>query len=334
MSGPSGESAGGQPGADGLSVSGLTAAARQKQIERASIAGIVGNGFLAALAIGAGVIAGSHAVVGAGLDSSIDIVTSLLTLFTARIAAKPPDSKHPYGHGRAETIATKALSFIIFFAGAELLYSTVLDIVAGRGETLPSEIAFLPMIVSLLGKPLLAYYKHKVGRRVESPMLIADARNMLNDVVVAGAVLIGLVFTHFLHLRLLDSIMAVGVSIWIIIVAFTIFWQTNAELMEGVDDANVYQEIFAAIAAVDGAHHPHRTRVRKINTMLVVDLDVEVDAKLTVEQGHEIGKRVEKKIKSLVKNIYDVIVHIEPLGNVEQGEKYGLSRSKLGEKDD
>ncbi|HUX20753.1 MAG TPA: cation diffusion facilitator family transporter [Spirochaetia bacterium] len=312
----------------------LPAAERQKQIEQASIAGIVGNGILAALGIGAGLAAGSYAVVGAGLDSSIDIVTSLLTLLAARIASKPPDHKHPYGHGRAETIATKVLSFIIFFAGAELAYSTAVDIIVGKANYLPSPIAFLPVILALAGKPFLAYYKRKIGRRVESPMLIADARNMLNDVVVSGAVLLGLVLTRLFSLRFLDSAMAIGVSLWIIKVAFTIFWETNSELMEGIDDPSVYREIFAAVSSVEGAHHPHRTRVRKINTLYVVDLDVEVDASLTVEKGHDIGKRVEKTIKESIDNIYDVIVHIEPLGNVEHGEKYGLSRRKLAEPGD
>ena len=87
------------------------------------------------------------------------------------------------------------------------------------------------------------------------------------------------------------------------------------------------------LAAVDGAHHPHRTRVRKINTMLVVDLDVEVDGSLSVEEGHEIGKRVESTIKGSIANVYDVIVHIEPVGNIETGERYGLSRRKLAEHD-
>ncbi len=311
----------------------LAAGERQKQIERASIAGIVGNGILAVIGIVAGIAAGSYAVVGAGLDSSIDIVTSLLTLLTARIASKPPDHKHPYGHGRAETIATKALSFVIFFAGAELAFSTTMEIIRGRGDYLPSPIAFLPVALALLAKPMLAYYKRKIGKRVDSPMLMADARNMMNDVIVSGAVLLGLVFTQLFELRFLDSAMAIGVSLWIIKVAFTIFWETNSELMEGIDDPSIYQDIFTAVSSVGGAHHPHRTRVRKLNTMLVVDLDVEVDANLTVEMGHNIGKLVEQKIKSSIDNVYDVIVHIEPLGNVEQGEKYGLSRRKLAETD-
>lgn len=315
-------------------MSGLSEEERRRQIERASVAGIAGNGLLAAFAISAGVVGNSYAVIGAGLDSSIDIVTSLLTLFAARIAAKPPDRTHPYGHGRAETIATKALSFVIFFAGAELAYSTTLDMIHGRGEYLPGSIAFLPIFLALLGKPFLAYYKRRIGRLVESPMLLADARNMMNDVVVALAVLVGLFVTRVFAVRYLDSAMAIGVSLWIIKVAFTIFWETNAELMEGVDDPEVYRKIFDVIESVPGAHHPHRTRVRKLNRMLVVDLDVEVDARLTVEAGHNIGRSVEKAIKASIANIYDVIVHIEPLGNIEQEEKYGLSERKLNDRGD
>ena len=304
---------------------------RVDQIVRASVIGIIVNAALAVLQIGVGAAAGSHAVVGSGLDSAMDIVTSLIILITARISTKPPDSRHPYGHGRAETIATKALSFVIFFAGVELAFTTALHMIRGESYVLPDPIALLPVFLSLVAKPALAVYKRTVGRRVASAMLLADAKNMINDMILAAAVVVGLALSLIFDIKFLDSVLAIGVSLWIIKVAFTIFWETNTELMEGIDDASIYQRIFSAVSAVRGAHHPHRTRVRKLNTLYVVDIDVEVDGSLTVAEGHDIGKRVERSIKSTIDNIYDVIVHIEPVGNVEREEKYGLSRRKLSE---
>ena len=93
---------------------------RRREIEKASLAGIWGNLFIALIAVICGILFRSLALVGAGIDAATDIISSVITLFTARIAAKPPDRDHPYGHSRAETIATKLLSFVIFFAGAQL----------------------------------------------------------------------------------------------------------------------------------------------------------------------------------------------------------------------
>ena len=105
--------------------------------------------------------------------------------------------------------------------------------------------------------------------------------------------------------------------------------ETNTELMEGYKDRDTYQRIFKAVDSVPGAAHPHRTRVRTIGSMQVVDLDIEVDGKLTVTQAHEIAQQTEKAIKGAVGNVYDVLVHVEPLGNVENRERYGVSRRKL-----
>jgi len=92
-----------------------------------------------------------------------------------------------------------------------------------------------------------------------------------------------------------------------------------------VPETDTYGEIFDAVQNVKGAHNPHRTRIRKIGTFIVIDLDIEVDGKITVSEGHEIAKTVEEEIKRVVDNVYDVLIHVEPLGNVEKDEKYGVS---------
>ena len=104
---------------------------RVQVIARASWIGIVGNGLLAVLKIGFGIWGHSLALIGAGIDTVTDVATSIVTLFTGRIIDKPPDEKHPYGHGRAETIATKLLAFIIFYAGTQLVVSSVTQIASG-----------------------------------------------------------------------------------------------------------------------------------------------------------------------------------------------------------
>ena len=99
--------------------------------------------------------------------------------------------------------------------------------------------------------------------------------------------------------------------------------------MDGINDPSIYNKIFEAVFSVEGVHNPHRTRVRKLSNMYVIDLDIEVNGDLTVHEAHEIAKKVEKKISENIDNIYDIIVHIEPLGNVEHREKFGLSNDHI-----
>ncbi|HKK49276.1 MAG TPA: cation diffusion facilitator family transporter [Alkalispirochaeta sp.] len=302
---------------------------RGRRIVIASWIGIIGNGILAALKTVAGFLSGSAAVLGDGIDSGLDVLTSGITLVAARITSKPPDIDHPYGHSRVETIATKSVSFIIFFAGAQLAFGTLGDLVAGTARALPSELAVWVTVVSIIGKSVLAIHKGFVGKRVNSSMLIADAKNMRADIVISVGVLVGLGFTILFNRPVVDSIVALLISLWIMFVAFRIFLETNMELMEGHKDRATYEEIFSAVEGVPGAEHPHRARVRTIGSMHIIDLDIEVDGNLTVTEAHGIAQRTEQAIKQAVGNVYDVLVHVEPVGNVESRERFGVSQQKL-----
>ncbi|MDP3179373.1 MAG: cation diffusion facilitator family transporter [Spirochaetaceae bacterium] len=294
-------------------------------MKKASIIALIGNAILAASKLAIGFVSGSLAVVGDGIDSSTDVVIAIVALFTARIVDRPGDKEHPYGHTRAETMATAALSFIVFFAGAQLLVRTAGELVSGAKPEIPSPIALVVTAISIAGKLALAWSQFYYGRKTGSAMLAANGKNMRSDVVISSSVLVGLVFTFVLGLPVLDRVVALLVSFWIIKVAVGIFVETNTELMDGTSDNGPYGEIFAAVGSVKGAGNPHRTRVRKLGALMVVDLDIEVESAMSVAAGHDIAIRVESAIKERLPEVYDVIVHVEPAGNDEKGEKYGLT---------
>jgi len=297
---------------------------RIQNIKRASWIGVIGNTILAVLKIFTGAVTGSFAVIGDGIDSTTDILTSFLTLWVTKIIDKPPDEEHPYGHGRAETIATGILAFIIFYAGIQLIITSIQRIFSGEVSQIPSAPAIYVTIFSIIVKIFLAWYKYSTGKREKSSMLIADAKNMRNDVFLSSSVLIGLIFTYVFNLPILDKIVALFLGVWIIKVAIEIFYEENHELMEGVEDTSVYNQIFHAVGIVEGAYNPHKARIRKIGAYLIIDLDIEVDGQMTVTASHEIARQVEKSIKEHVEHVYDVLIHVEPLGNVEEDEKYGV----------
>jgi len=306
-------------------------ASRSKIIARASWIGILGNGTLAVFKIGVGLWGNSLVLIGAGIDTVSDVVTSLVTLLTGRIIDRPPDKDHPYGHGRAETIATKLLSFIIFFAGAQLVFSTVEQLFSGVERSVPSPLTMVVALAAIVGKIVLALVKGRAGKKARSSMLIADAKNMKMDVLISGGALIGIFFTIRLHMPIVDTLLGLVVGVWIMWVAYGIFMETNVELMDGLEDHSLYLQVCRAALDVEGVDNPHKMRIRQLNTRYVIDMDIEVDGRLSVNEGHRIAMEVQKSIHSKVENVYDVHIHVEPLGNKEQRERYGLSQENLQE---
>ena len=302
---------------------------REQKIIQASWWAIIGNGILAVLKLVAGFVSGSYALLADGIDSTTDIASSLIVLLAARIISRPPNIKFPYGYSKADTVASKVLSFIVFFAGAQLAYSTIRILVIGSELETPSTLALWITLVSIAGKVTLTLLLFRTGKQVESPMLIANARNMRNDILISLSVLTSLIFTLLLKEPLIDRIIALAISIFIMYTAFRIFMKSNVDLMDGIDDTGVYKLLFKAVNSVEGAHHAHRVRVRKIGHHYMVNLDIEVEAHLSVEDAHVIAKQVEDSIKSNIRNVYDVMVHMEPLGNEEKDEKYGITESEI-----
>jgi cation diffusion facilitator family transporter len=302
---------------------------REQKIIRASWWAIAGNALLAFIKLGAGFISGSFAVIADGIDSLSDIVSSVVVLIAARIIARPPNIKFPYGYKKADTVATKVLSFIIFFAGAQLAYSTIRVLVAGTSMETPGKLAIWVTLISIVGKLVLTILLNRTGKKVESTMLIANARNMRNDILLSLSVLASLIFTVILKEPLIDRIIALLISLFIMYVGFRIFMKSNIDLMDGIDNTGVYDKLFESVHSVEGAHNPHRVRARKIGHYYMINLDIEVDPDLSVKDAHDIAKNVENSIKLNLRNIYDVMVHVEPLGNLEEDEKYGITETEI-----
>ena len=148
-------------------------------------------------------------------------------------------------------------------------------------------------------------------------MLRANAKNMQNDVLISLSVLIGLIFTHLLKMPVIDSIAALIVSIWIVKVAVQIFLKTNVELMDGIKDNKIYNIIFKAIDSVEGVTNPHRVVVRNVGH------------NLSLKEAHELSNKVEESIRSKIDNLFDVTIHVEPIGDKTIEKEYGISRENL-----
>ena len=236
---------------------------RTKRIKIASWVGIGGNALLAILKIFAGFQAGSLSVIADGADSVGDVLISVITLYIAYLLIKPPSVKFPYGYGKAESNATLALSFIIFIAGAQLAISSASRLVSGHNPEMPGKLALIAVFISIIGKLALAWYQLYVGKKTDSLMLKANAKNMQGDVAISSSVLIGLSLTWYLKMPILDTYFALLVSFWIIWVAVRGFIEANMELMDGNVEKVIYQQVFDIVESVHGVKNPHRMSPRR-----------------------------------------------------------------------
>ncbi|MDR2962227.1 MAG: cation diffusion facilitator family transporter [Bacteroidales bacterium] len=303
---------------------------RNTVLSTASIVSAVGNAILATSKIVVGFVSGSLAVLGDGIDSATDVLISLVMIFTSRIVKRPPDKKYVFGYEKAESIGTKLLSFVIFYAGVQMLITAIRTIFSHEVREMPSKLALYITIFSIVGKLSLAWHQLYMGKKINSSMLKANAVNMRNDVIISCGVLAGLVFTFMLKLPILDVITSLLISAYIIKSAVGIFMESNVELMDGVQDDSIYEKIFAAVDSVPEASNAHRVRSRQIGGMYIIALDIEVDGNTTLNEAHAISETIEQHIRESIENVYDIIIHMEPIGHCKDYEKFGVQKDMIG----
>lgn len=302
---------------------------RNDILKKAALIALIGNLVLALLKIITGIVTGSLAVIGDGIDSSTDVAIAIITLIVGTIIKRPSDKEHPWGHQRAETVATIALAFIIMLAGFQLVMSSIHQLRNGETGKLPETAALLVTLVSVIGKLGLAFSQYSLGKKSGSAMVMANAKNMTNDIIISTSVFLGLGASLLFKLPFLDPLIALLVGIWVMKSAVGIFLELNMELMDGNADEELYTSLFKAVKTVNGAENPHRARIRKMASAWDIDLDIEVDGKMTVYNAHKIAEKVEDAVRKEIPDVYDIMVHVEPAGKGEHDEQYGLSAKDL-----
>lgn len=299
---------------------------KHRAIKNASWVATIGNAILAIAKIFVGIISGSFAVVGDGIDTATDIITSFIGVITSKIISRKPNKKYSYGYEKAEAVSTKILSFIIFFAGLQLIYSSIKKIFEGSNHEVPGVIAIYITIVSIVVKIMLTLYGFKIGQKYNSSILIANAKNMRNDILISASVLLSLFFSSIFQIGYIDLIAGLFIGFYILKIGFEIFNETKVELMDGLDDTSIYSKVFEIIKSEKGIFNPHRTRIRKIGSHYMISIDVEIDGDVKLRKAHDMVCVLEEKIKKKIDRVYDIRVHIEPLGDKLSKEKFGICR--------
>ncbi|MBL0160221.1 MAG: cation transporter [Bryobacterales bacterium] len=281
---------------------------------RVSLISMAVSGGLAVAKLVIGWMAGSNSVMADGVESAGDVVASGFILFGLWVAARPPDENHPYGHGRFETLTGLAVGIGLAMIGALISWRSLQDI--GADHSPPQLYAIWPLIASVVMKGILSTYKFKVGRKIGSSALRADAWNDTVDILSGSVALVAVGLTLYDPARFLaaDHYGGAAVGLIVIVLGFQVIRETGLTLMDTMPDDGSIGEIRASALQVPGALDVEKCFARKTGLRYHVDLHLEVDPELTVLQGHAIAEEVRNQVRQDLDWVADVLVHVEPHG--------------------
>jgi cation diffusion facilitator family transporter len=274
-----------------------------------ALAGMGLNAALCAAKIGAGIIGHSYALIADGVESLLDIVSSLLIWGGLKVAARPPDASHPYGHGKAEPVAAILGSVMILGAGVGLAVESVHAISVPPPAPSPYTLAVLVVVVIV--KEFHSRRVRKVARETHSMAMEADALHHRTDAITSAAALVGITVA-LRGYPAADSWAALFACAIIGYNGLLIFWPSLSDLMDTAPPENIQERVRTASLTVKGVAETEQCRVRKMGLEYYVDLHVKVDGEITVTEGHGIAHLVKDAVREAVPEVADVLVHIEP----------------------
>lgn len=279
--------------------------------------GIIVNILLTVLKGVGGFLSGSRALLADAAHSASDIVGSVVVLFAVKIANKPPDKEHPYGHGKAENIASIIVALLLILVGVEISISSI-KVFLGATPTAPGKLALIILIISILIKEALFQYKYYLGKKHHSTALIAEAWHHRSDSISSLAALLGvglailgerLSISYFIYG---DAIAGIIVSIIVIKVGYQLAkTSANVVLEEVLPETEVkkYQE---TVKSINGVKRVDELLARTHGSYVIIDIKISVDPTLSVEGGHAIGKQTKHALLNEHEEVGNVLVHINP----------------------
>lgn len=284
---------------------------RAAATSRTAIVGALVNVMLSVVKIGTGVLGQSQALIADGIHSLSDLLSDLLVLLAGKHALQGPDSDHPYGHARYETVATLVLGFLLIAVAIGIAWDASLRLFSPAELLHPGPLALAAAILSILVKEWLYWWTLAKAKRVRSDLLRANAWHHRTDAISSVIVLVGIAGT-MAGLPYLDAIAAILVALMIAQIAWGLGWSAVSELVDAGLDPGRLEAIRETIRSVGGVRDIHMLRTRRHGGDASADVHVLVDPTLSVSEGHMISLLVEQRLKREVDEITDVTVHIDP----------------------
>jgi cation diffusion facilitator family transporter len=290
----------------------ISRADRYRQATLAALAGLAINALLAVVKVVGGLACGSFALVSDGLNSSGDVLTSCVVLVALKVAQRPPDAEHPYGHTRAEAIAATNVALLVILSALAVGVEAIRRI--PEPHALPPLWALAIAGGNVFVKEGLYRYKIRVARRTGSAALVANAWDHRSDALCSLAVLAGLAVVRWGGPKWTwaDEAAALVVVVAILWSAGRLFRSAASELMDVQADRRLVDAVRRAARAVPGVGDVEKLWLRKSGLEYFADIHIEVDPTMSVADGHAVGHCVKARLTEEFPELRDVLVHLEP----------------------
>ena len=287
----------------------------------AALLSVVSNSVLIVLKLAAGILTGSIAILTEAIHSGIDLIASLIALFSVRKADEPADEDHPYGHEKAENVAAGAEAMLILLGAAIIIIEAIRRLFFEDFEVDQVAIGIAVIGFSIVANLAVSTYLYRRARAHDSPALEGDAAHLRADALTSLAVLVGLLLVEVTGNSAWDSIAALTVAIAIIVTGVRLALRSGRVLMDEAPPAQELDRIEEAIAATRPPEMAgyHKLRARRAGSRRHVDMHVQFRAGTTLEDAHRMAHSLRDAIEAEVPNA-DVLIHVEPEGSFHRAD--------------
>lgn len=288
---------------------------RFKQAEFAAIVGVIGNIVLAIIKGVLGFLGNSRALIADAAHSASDVLGSIAVFVGLRAAKQPPDEDHPYGHGKAESIAAIIVAVLLFIVGIEIGRSAFTAFF--KSISPPNILAVYGALLSIIAKESMFQYKFRLGKKIKSDAIIVNAYEHRSDVYSSLAALVGIGFALLgdklgvSWLEYADPLAGLFVSLLILKMAWTLGADSIHTTLDHVLHEDETEQLRKVVEGVPQVKKIDELYAREHGHYVIVDIKISIDPFMTVEEGHRVGKLVKEKLMA-VNNVHNVMVHINP----------------------
>jgi cation diffusion facilitator family transporter len=269
------------------------------------------NIILTAFKLFAGIVGHSKAMIADALHSASDVLATGIVFVGLRIAKKPADAEHPYGHGNADTIASFIVALILLLTGLYLGFSAI-HVFVHKHLIIPRSIAMYAALASIFIKEAMYQYTIRVGKRLNSQAIIANAWDHRSDAFSSIPAFIGILIARIWNLPIFDPIAGLVIAVMIFRISLHLLHSSVDIIMDETPDPKTIQEISDTASIVDGVVKVHEIKVHQHGPDKTVDIKIEVNGQITVDEGHSIAGKVKAKLVNSDLRITDAMVHVNP----------------------
>lgn len=291
---------------------------REKKIYRVTLMGSVVNVILLVFKFIAGILGGSAAMIADAVHSLSDFLTDIIVIAFVRISSKPEDEDHDYGHGKYETLATSIIGLALLMVGLYIFYNgarQIWDVMHGAEIEQPGLVALIAAIVSILLKEWTYRFTVSVGKKVESPAVIANAWHHRSDALssigtaigIGGAILLGKGWA------VLDPVAALVVSVFIVKTALGLLSTSSSELLEKSLPKEVEKEIVDIVESEPEVSEVHHLCTRRIGNNIAIEMHIRMPGEISLKDSHTRASNIERKLRQHFGEHTHINLHVEPL---------------------